>query len=224
MPTHRVSRAAFVDVIAKVNDEIGRARRHVAIGAVIALLVLLAGRKRKAQLLHRVAYLGRGRGPPDNAGRRAAMKPIEVRPRRFKPPYFHMHRMAERRLCIGLAARGAGGAGFFRVNRRARKPQSIDAAEIFRIGWLALAIDHKPALPGEPDRGRAHMVQPIAPRQIFLSARFCVSARRICGADGFHRTNFRAKFQNGVLNGGALLRLVFDLCVFWFFRHQLQIN
>ena len=43
------------------------------------------------------------------------------------------------------------------------RPRRIDAAEIVGIGRLALAIDDEPARAREPDRGGAHVGEPVAP-------------------------------------------------------------
>ena len=95
MPSHEMGAIAdFVNVVAKMDDEIEVAFGHVAIGAVKALLILLAGGESESKpIIGRVGG-GRGAGASDTAFGVAATEAVKIPAVGLKAGHRHMHRMA----------------------------------------------------------------------------------------------------------------------------------
>src|SRR4051812_25616615 len=93
----------FVNVVAEKYDEIEVFARHVTVGGVIALFVLLARGESKTQAIGGCAR-GRGRASaPRRADRIAGHEPVPIPARGIEAARFDARAMCERRPCRDAA-------------------------------------------------------------------------------------------------------------------------
>ncbi len=84
-------RVVLVDVVAEVDDQVEVLRRHVLVGRVVAVLVLLAGRERERQ---RADGSGRRRlRAPDRADLAVGLEAVEVLEARLQADRLGVHRV-----------------------------------------------------------------------------------------------------------------------------------
>src|SRR5512134_2111780 len=95
----------LVNVVAKEGHEVGRVGHHMPVGAVIALLVLLARGEDEAQAVHRRAGARRGASTPDRASRIARAEAIPVPALRLETLHFNVERISPRRVGRHFASR-----------------------------------------------------------------------------------------------------------------------
>jgi len=113
VPAHESrSPGLLVDVVAEMDDEIEVARRHVAIGREIALLVLLARGEGEAQPLRGAGGGGRGAGAAGRTLGGAGTEPVPVGTPRLEAAHVRMNRMGEGRNGLFGASRDDPGEGF----------------------------------------------------------------------------------------------------------------
>ena len=99
VPDKILTPTAFIDVVAKMNDQVHFFLSHVLISGIEAMFVLLAGSKGKAKLLV-VDRSGRGSlGSPHRASGVADLPAVVVFSIRRQSPNVSMSAMAEFRHC-----------------------------------------------------------------------------------------------------------------------------
>ena len=98
------TRVAFVNVVAKVNDQVGIVVDHVAVGSVVSALIVLTRSERKAKSIRRgVDHRHRSR-PSDNAFLVARVEAVPVPSIGFESFELHVNGMRP----IRGGERGAG--------------------------------------------------------------------------------------------------------------------
>ena len=113
----------LVDVIAEEGDQVRRVGDDVAVGAVVALLVLLAGGEREAQRRRRRVGRGRGARAADRARRVARHEAVPVPAIGLEAFDVDVHRMRPGRRGLGRARRDDAAHGFVRSDFPAHRDQ-----------------------------------------------------------------------------------------------------
>ncbi len=93
----------LVDVVAEKDEQVEVVAGHAMVSAVVALLVLLAGREREAQPLERGVDGGRGPGPPDRTHLGAGAESVPVPASRLESVDLDVNGVGPRRTGRGRA-------------------------------------------------------------------------------------------------------------------------
>ena len=102
---HRIAgNGVFVDVVAQEQHRVQVFLAHVPIGAVVAMLPSLAGGVSQPQLLRHRIGRRESSGAPGGAFPVAGHEAVEVPAVRLQAGHFHVDRMGQRGLGLGLAA------------------------------------------------------------------------------------------------------------------------